>query len=167
MRNDYRVQAPEPIKRTVQKVAASDGFARFAPTVIPPLDRAVSKLTRGRVMLSQWMVPPIVLTTTGARSGEPRRTPLATIPLDGDLYVVASNFGNERHPAWSYNLIAHPEATVTMHGSDRRVRTTLLSAEEKEAAWPRMVEVWPPYDRYVERSGRDLRVFRLETIDPE
>jgi deazaflavin-dependent oxidoreductase (nitroreductase family) len=165
MRNDWRVQAPEPIKRTVQKVAASDGFARFAPTVIPPLDRAVSKLTRGRVMLSQWMVPSIVLTTTGARSGEPRRTPLATIPLDGDLYVVGSNFGTERHPAWSYNLIADPTASVTYEGRERQVSATLLDAESKQAVWPRLVEVWPLYDRYVERSGRDLRVFRLSFMD--
>lgn len=161
MRSVQRVKALEPIKRTVQKVAASDGFARFAPTVIPPLDRAVSKLTRGRVMLSQWMVPSIVLTTTGARSGQPRRTPLATVPIDGDLYVVASNFGNENHPAWSYNLMANPAASVVHEGTERQVSATLLDADSKEAVWPRLVEVWPPYDRYVERSGRELRVFRL------
>lgn len=157
--------APEPVRRTVQKIAASDRFARLAPKVIPPLDRAVSKLTSGRVMLSQWIVPSIVLTSTGARSGEQRRTPLATIPLDDDLYVVASNFGGENHPAWSYNLIANPEVTVTMDGEDRPMTATLLDPEQKEQVWPRLVEVWPPYDRYVERSSRNLRVFRLSQTD--
>jgi deazaflavin-dependent oxidoreductase (nitroreductase family) len=117
------------------------------------------------VLLSQWIVPSIVLTTTGARSGKPRRTPLATIPVDGDLYVVASNFGNESHPAWSYNLMANPAASVVYEGRERQVAATLLDAESKEAVWPKLAEVWPPYDRYAERSRRDLRVFRLSCTD--
>lgn len=151
--------------RTVQKVAASDRFASFAPKVIPPLDRTLSNVTRGRFMLSQWIVPSIVLTTTGARSGQLRRTPLATIPLDDDLFVVASNFGGERHPAWSYNLMATPDVTVTMDGVDRPMTAALLDPDQKRSVWPRLVEVWPPYDRYVERSGRELRVFRLSYRD--
>lgn len=129
------------------------------------MDRAVSRLTRGRVMMAQWIVPSIVLTTTGAKSGQLRRTPLATIPLDEDLYVVASNFGGENHPAWSYNVIANPEVTVTLHGEDRPMTATLLDPDQKRQVWPRLVEVWPPYDRYLERSGRELRVFRLIYTD--
>ena len=157
--------APAVVKRSVQKVASSERFARVAPKFIPSLDRALSKLTGGRLMLSQWVVPSIVLTTIGARSGEPRRTPLATVPLDGDYYVVASNFGQEKHPAWSYNLMANPQATIKINGTDRNVASTLLDPEAKDEVWPRLVKEWPPYDRYVERSGRDLRVFRLTSAD--
>jgi len=159
------MQAPELVRRAVQRVAASDRFGAMAPKVIPPMDRALAKVTRGRVLLSQWIVPSIILHTTGAKSGQSRESSLATVPHDGDLYVVGSNFGQESHPAWSYNLIAHPRASVTMHGKQRPVDSVLLGPDEKAAIWPALTKAWPPYDRYVERSGRDLRVFRLTWVD--
>jgi deazaflavin-dependent oxidoreductase (nitroreductase family) len=149
------------MRRLVQRVAASDRFAAVAPRLLLPLDRTVYRVTGGRLMPSQAVVPSIVLTTTGARSGQPRGVPLAAIPLDGDWFVVASNFGREHHPAWSANLIADPAATMTMHGRERQVTAELLDADQKAEVWPRLTEVWPPFDSYVERSGRDLRVFRL------
>lgn len=155
------MEAPRFVHRSVQRLAASDRFAAVAPKVVPPADRALQKLTRGRVLLSQWVVPSIMLTTTGAKSGQLRRSPLAAVPLEGDYFVVASNFGQASHPAWSYNLIANPRAVMTMHGKDRTIDGLLLTPEQKAAVWPELTKAWPPYDRYVERSGRDLRVFRL------
>ena len=108
------------------------------------------------------VVMALVLTTTGAKSGLQRETPLATMP-DGDaFYVVGSNFGREKHPAWTGNLIANPQARVTFRGRTIDVRARQLSDDEKAAVWPKLTKMWPTYDRYVERSGRNLRVFRLE-----
>lgn len=87
---------------------------------------------------------------------------MVAVPLDGDLYVVGSNFGGEHHPAWSYNLIAHPDATTTMEGRNTPVTAELLDDEDKARVWPQLVEEWPPYARYAERTERDLRVFRLD-----
>jgi deazaflavin-dependent oxidoreductase (nitroreductase family) len=147
----------------IDRIAGSESFLRIAPKFVPKLDRAVHRLTRGKVMLSDRKVPALILHTTGAKSGQPRETPLASMP-DGDgWYVVGSNFGQEKHPAWSTNLLAHPDAAVTVKGRRVEVRARLLDADEKRAVWPRLLEVWPNYDRYVERSGgRDLRVFRLD-----
>lgn len=75
---------------------------------------------------------------------------------------MGSNFGTDKHPAWSGNLLTNPEATVSFRGRRRPMKAQLLSAEEKAMVWPRLLTVWPTYDSYVERSGRDLRVFRLE-----
>jgi deazaflavin-dependent oxidoreductase (nitroreductase family) len=145
-----------------QWVAASSGFRAVGPKVVPPLDRLLSRLTGGRVVLSGAMVPSLVLETTGAKSGQRRTTPLACLPEDGGSFlVVGSNFGQEKHPAWTANLKAHPEATVTFRGRTTPVTATLLDAEEKAEVWPRLTAVWPNYDRYTEVSGRDLRVFRL------
>lgn len=152
---------PAPVKRIVQRVVGSDPFVSVAPRLVLPLDRALYRLTGGRLMLSEAVVPSVMLTTTGSRSGEPRHVPLAAVPLDGDWFVVASNFGREHHPAWSRNLMADPSATLTRHGEERAVTAHLLDAEEKAGVWPELTKVWPPFDRYVERSGRDLRVFRL------
>ena len=151
-----------PLGRVTQWVAGSSGFRAVGPKVVPPVDRLLSRITGGRVVLSGSLVPSLVLESTGAKTGRRRTTPLACLPEDdGSFLVVGSNFGRERHPAWTANLRAHPGATVTFRGRTIPVRAALLSAEEKAAVWPRLTAVWPNYDRYTEVSGRDLRVFRL------
>jgi deazaflavin-dependent oxidoreductase (nitroreductase family) len=148
--------------RAVQKVAASPLFAKVAPPVVTRLDRLVHRVTGGRRILGQGLVPTLVLTARGAKSGEPRTVPLACVP-DGDvIYLVGSNFGRERHPAWTGNLLKHPRATVSFEGRTFDVEASLLGPDEKAAVWPTLRAVWPNYDVYTERSGRDLRVFRLE-----
>jgi len=143
-------------------MAGSKVFADVGSKIVPPLDRFLSKISGGRIVVSAGVVPSLVLTTTGRKSGQPRRTPLATLPVGDDFLVVGSNFGKEHHPAWTANLMANPEASVSFKGKDIRVVAHLLDADEKKEVWPKLLEIWPTYDRYVERSGRDLRVFRLE-----
>jgi deazaflavin-dependent oxidoreductase (nitroreductase family) len=140
-------------------------FAKAGPRVVPPLDRALSRASGGRLMMSRLMLPCAVVTTTGRKSGLPRESPLAAIPLDGDLYVVGSNFGREHHPAWSWNLIADPAAMVSFDGETYPARAHLLDDDEKRRTWPALIERWPLFDQYVDRSGRDLRVFRLVRFD--
>jgi deazaflavin-dependent oxidoreductase (nitroreductase family) len=148
----------------VQRLATADWFARHAPGLMPRLDRLVHRLTGGRMMLSNGMLPVILLTTTGAKSGLPRESPLAAVPLHGHHYIVGSNFGGESHPSWSYNLVASPRATMSLKGAVREVEAHLLTPEQREHVWPELTRVWPPFDTYVERSGRDLRVFRLVEV---
>lgn len=151
-----------PIGRVVQKVAGSPLFAKVGPPIITPLDRFVHRISGGRTILSRGLVPTVVLTTTGAKTGQPRQVPLACLP-DGDvIYLIGSNFGREHHPAWTGNLLKNPRAEVSFRGEEFPVDAHLLSDDEKAEVWPRILEMWPTYDRYVERSGRNLRVFRLE-----
>jgi deazaflavin-dependent oxidoreductase (nitroreductase family) len=153
-----------PVGRVVQSLARRRRFSLVALRVAPKLDRFVSRVTGGRFVVSQLLVPMMMLTTTGAKSGLPRQSPLATLP-DGDaFYVIGSNFGTEKHPAWSGNLLKNPEAKVTFRGRTIDVVARLLTPEEKAEVWPRILTVWPSYDSYVERSGRDIRVFRLEPV---
>jgi deazaflavin-dependent oxidoreductase (nitroreductase family) len=156
------VRVDGPVGRVVQKVAGSAAFARVAPKVVPPMDKVLHRLSGGRFVLSAALLPSLVLTTTGAKSGEPREAPLATLPVEGGFLVVGSNFGREKHPAWTGNLLKNPEATVSYKGQRIPVTARLLDDDEKEAVWPQLTTLWPTYDRYVERSGRNLRVFRLE-----
>jgi deazaflavin-dependent oxidoreductase (nitroreductase family) len=158
-----RFSVDSTIGRAVQKVAGSKRFAPVAKHVVPRLDRGLSKVTGGRFVVSSLLVPSLVLTHTGAKTGQRRTTPLACMPDgDGAWYVVASNFGQAKHPAWSGNLIATPAARVTYEGQTSDVTAHLLTDEEKAEVWPRLTAVWPTYDKYVELSGqRNLRVFRL------
>jgi len=150
-------------ERVVQRVSSTRGFAKVAPHVIPALDRAVHRLTRGKVLLSAQMLPGVILTSTGARSGLPRRTPLACMPEDGGRgwILIGSNFGRTGHPDWTHNLLAHPEAEVSWKGEDIPVRAFLLEGEERAAVWKKALAFWPPYATYQARVEREIRLFRL------
>jgi deazaflavin-dependent oxidoreductase (nitroreductase family) len=153
------------VGRSVQAMAGSRWFAKVGPPVVPHIDRLLNRVFGGRVLMSSMMLPCAVVTTTGRKSGLPRESPLASVPLDGALYVVGSNFGRPQHPAWSWNLLADPSAQVSFRGDHFDATAELLSPEDKAATWPRLIERWPLFDQYVERSGRDLRVFRLRRVD--
>jgi deazaflavin-dependent oxidoreductase (nitroreductase family) len=144
-------------------MAGSEAFLRVAPHFVPRLDRFLQRVTRGRVTLTGNQVPGLMLHCIGARTGQRRDVPMATMP-DGDaFYVVGSNYGQASHPAWTANLLAHPDVEVTYRQRRIPVTARLLDAGEKAAVWPRLTAMWPNYDKYVARSGgRDLRVFRLE-----
>ncbi|AKA04452.1 nitroreductase family deazaflavin-dependent oxidoreductase [Streptomyces noursei] len=149
--------------RLVQKISSTRTFARIAPHVIPALDRAVHRLSGGKALLSTRMLPGVVLTATGARSGLPRSTPLACMPQDdGGWLLIGSNFGRPGHPAWTGNLIKNPEAEVSWRGRDVPVRARLLTGEERARAWRAALEFWPPYAAYQARLEREIRLFRLD-----
>ena len=147
--------------RLVQKVSATRGFAKVAPHVVPALDRAVHRLSGGRVLLSAQMLPGVILTSTGARSGRPRRTPLACMPDGDDWLLVGSNFGRTGHPAWTYNLLARPDADISWKGRDVPVTARLLEGAERADAWRQLLTFWPPYAAYQDRVDREIRIFRL------
>ncbi len=94
---------------------------------MPPLERATSWITRGRSPLSGALVPSLVLHTIGAKSGLVRDIPLMYCPEPPDrILIVGSNFGRPDHPAWTLNLLAHPDAAVTVKGRRFDVRAELI-----------------------------------------
>ncbi|MFE7553359.1 nitroreductase family deazaflavin-dependent oxidoreductase [Streptomyces gardneri] len=148
--------------RLMQKVSSTRTFARIAPHVIPAMDKAVHRLTGGKVLLSARMLPGVILTARGARSGLPRVTPLACMPEpDGGWLLIGSNFGRPGHPAWTANLLAHPDVEVNWRGESIPVRAELLAGEARAAAWKAALEFWPPYATYQQRVEREIRLFRL------
>ncbi|MDW4903830.1 nitroreductase family deazaflavin-dependent oxidoreductase [Streptomyces sp. ADMS] len=155
------------VVKAVQKVSSAPAFARIAPHVVPALDRAVHRLTRGKVLLSAQLLPGVVLTVRGAKSGQPRRTPLACMPegegkgSGGSWLLIGSNFGRTGHPAWTANLLAHPDAEVSWKGEDIPVTARLLAGEERDAAWKALLAFWPPYATYQARIEREIRIFRI------
>ncbi|MCX4394776.1 MULTISPECIES: nitroreductase family deazaflavin-dependent oxidoreductase [unclassified Streptomyces] len=158
-----------PGVRLVQKVSSTRAFAKVAPHVVPVMDRTVHRLTRGKVLLSARMLPGLILTVPGARSGQLRTTPLACMPEKGaeqSWILVGSNFGRSGHPAWTANLLAGPDrAVVNWQGRDIPVRATLLEGEEREEVWRAALKFWPPYATYQARVEREIRLFRLRGRD--
>jgi len=104
----------------------------------------------------------IILSTTGRRTGRPRKTPLIRIP-DGDRYlVVASQGGAPTHPHWYLNLAEHPDVTIQDRGEVRAYRAHVASPAEKRELWPKAVAEWPDYDDYQQRTERDIPLIVCE-----
>ena len=122
-------------------------------------------LTRGRVQLSGLLVPSLVLHTIGAKSGLERDSTLMYCPEPkGRILVTGSNFARDTHPAWTANLLANPDAAVSIKGKRIQVRATLITDAERDAVWEYIEKQWPGYRGYEVASGRVLRIFRLEPV---
>lgn len=106
-------------------------------------------------------LPMLALTTTGARSGQPRTVQLAYHRDGDDLLVVASAMGQAKHPAWRYNLDAHPEVMVLVRGEEYPATATVLTPEEKAARWDAIATTIPQMRVYERRTDRAIRVYRL------
>lgn len=132
----------------------------FIRLVYQPLDRAVYRLTRGRRGLSPTREV-LLLTSTGRKTGEPRQNPLMYLEHDGSYWVMGSNFGRDHHPAWTANLLAHPDATVQIGSLSVPVRARLATDEERQRLWPQLLEVYPPWSAYTGWTGRSFRLFEL------
>jgi deazaflavin-dependent oxidoreductase (nitroreductase family) len=152
----------------VARFSRSAFFRRVGPTIMPPLERATSWLTRGRSPLSGALVPSLVLHTIGAKSGLARDIPLMYCPEPPDhILIVGSNFGRPDHPAWTLNLLAHPDAAVTVKGRRFDVRAQLIDDREREAVWEHIQRQWPSYRKYELTAHRELRIFRLTPAQPK
>jgi deazaflavin-dependent oxidoreductase (nitroreductase family) len=142
-------------------------FRRLGPVALAPIEAVLARLTGGHVQLSALLVPSLVLHTTGAKSGEPRDAPLMYTPDGiGRAIVAGTNFAGGRHPAWSANLLAHPDAAITVRGRRMPVRAELVPDGERDAAWARIEAQWPGYRRWERESGRTVRLFRLQPVRP-
>jgi deazaflavin-dependent oxidoreductase (nitroreductase family) len=106
--------------------------------------------------------PLILLTTKGAKTGQLRIIPLMYVPYDNQILAIASKGGAVNHPEWYYNVLAHPDVTVEV--GDEKFETTarILTGTEREKAFEKAVEVFPPYGKYQKKAPREIPVIALE-----
>jgi deazaflavin-dependent oxidoreductase (nitroreductase family) len=122
-------QPPTRFKRLMTSIALSRPGTWFYINVASRLDPWLIRATRGRIDSSMGVVPIVLLTARGARSGIKRTVPLLYFTDRDDVILMASSFGRPRYPAWYHNLKAHPE--VSLH---RRGRTGSYVAHEVDSA---------------------------------
>lgn len=107
----------------------------------------------------------VLLTTTGARTGQPRTCPLVYSMDGGDHIVVASKGGAPAHPAWYLNLLADPVVTVEVAGQVFQARaTTIDGGLERDRLYAQHAEVEPGFRDYESRTDRVIPVVRLARI---
>ena len=104
----------------------------------------------------------ILLTTRGAKTGQPRIAPLMLVENGDRILAVASKGGYPSHPDWYLNLLAHPEVTVEVGTEKFETTARILTGEEREHAFARAAEVFPPYADYQQKTAREIPVIALE-----
>lgn len=154
------------LRALVAWVSRRAWFRRAAPSFMPALERLVRFVTFGRTGAAGIIVPSLVLHTVGAKSGLPRETELMCVPEGEGWLVTGSNFAGDKHPAWTYNLAAHPHAEITWKRERFPVYADLIGDDEREAVWTFIESQWPGYRGYERASGRVLRIFRLRRLWP-
>jgi deazaflavin-dependent oxidoreductase (nitroreductase family) len=103
----------------------------------------------------------LLLTTTGARTGQRRAVPLTYLP-DGDRYIVtAGNAGSDRHPAWYYNLVANPDVTIEVETEVFEAVAIIADEPEREALYGPFAATYPQADGYQAQTIRQIPVVIL------
>jgi deazaflavin-dependent oxidoreductase (nitroreductase family) len=110
------------------------------------------------------MVPTLLLTTVGRKSGTALTLPLIFGRSGPNYVVVASKGGAPAHPAWYLNLQAKPEVQVQVKAEKFTALAHTADAEERAALWPKMVEIYGPYADYQTKTDRQIPVVVLKRV---
>lgn len=116
------------------------------------------KLSGGRIMGSMGGTPVCLVEMRGHKSGRRLTIPLMYNPVGDDVILVASLGGAPRNPHWFASVIANPEIVIQVGSTRRRMRPRQASPEEKSALWPKLVENFPSFGAYQQKTTRDIPV---------
>jgi deazaflavin-dependent oxidoreductase (nitroreductase family) len=160
----YRAQRDKTrIDKAMQALARSRFGGWLFVNVFPAIDRWLIPLSHGRLKVAMGQLI-LLLHTRGARSEEPRTTPLLYTPYGDAFVVVASKAGAQHHPAWYHNVLRHPDdVAVTLAGTRRRVRARVVDGPERDRLWERVNDNYNGYEIYQSRApDRTIPVIVLE-----
>jgi deazaflavin-dependent oxidoreductase (nitroreductase family) len=129
------------------------------------IDKQVQRLTKGRWSILRIAgLPNLMLTVLGRKSGVPRSTPLLCVPYGEGQLIAGSNFGGARAPVWVVNVRAADRVTVSIGGATHEAVPREITGEEREQVWAHMLQTWPNYAKYAERTDRLIPVFYLDPV---
>lgn len=106
--------------------------------------------------------PMLLLHTIGAKSGKLHIVPMRTLEHGGAMYVFASAHGQDRHPDWYHNLIAHPEIVIEKGTQTIAVRATEMLGEERDSIFALQTARFPLFAEFAQKLSRVIPVFRLD-----
>ncbi len=110
------------------------------------------------------ILPTLLLTTTGCKSGEPRSLPLIYGKVGDSYAIIASKGGMPNHPLWYRNLEANPECELMVGAKAVTARSRTAEGAERERIWDQMAKIYPPYLDYQKATERTIPVVVLDPI---
>lgn len=109
-------------------------------------------------------LPVVIVTTTGAKTGKIRKTPLMRVEHAGRYAAVASLGGAPKHPVWYFNLLANPHVELQDGPEKWEMTAREVTGAEREEWWARAVAAFPPYAGYARKTERTIPVIVLEPV---
>jgi len=148
------------LESRLREVAEYEATLRHTP--LTSALRSLGRRTRGRIAARLYGLPVLLLDTIGSRSGLPRTSPVIYLRDGDDFVVVGTNWGQFHHPAWSGNLLAHPDAEIEVGPVRLAVTAELADQAAWDRLWTRFCAIYPGYANYLQRCGdRVPRMFLL------
>lgn len=126
---------------------------------------ALYRSTGGRIGSRMGPTRILLLTTIGRKSRKPHTVALGYFDDAPNLFIVASNNGSERYPAWYLNLTAHPEVEVQVKDQRRRMIATTATPEERERLWARLATEAKQYAGYQKKMSREIPIVILRAVE--
>jgi deazaflavin-dependent oxidoreductase (nitroreductase family) len=160
----YEVRKANAAQVAMQHIAGTRAGAWVFARTLRHIDRALLRLSRGQVTLPAVVaaLPVLTVTTTGARTGQRRTTPLLGVPAGDDIAVIGTNFGQSRTPGWYHNMRADPKVEVTYRNKTVKALAREADDGERRAIWDRARPVYVGYDAYASRiKNREIHVMIL------
>ena len=150
-----RFDQANTLQRGMRLLAGTRPMAWMFARVLHHVDGPVLRRSSGRHSVSSALtgLPIVELTTVGARSGERRTLPLIGVPDGNRLVLVASNYGQQRNPAWYHNLKANPRCSTAFRGQRHEMEAYEAEGEERKRLWELDLSVYPPRNHYAQRAG--------------
>lgn len=161
----YKERRPNLFRRGIWMFSSSKPGAWLFAKVLHHIDLFLARVSKGRVTVAGSIggLPVITLVTTGAKSGQRRESPLLGIPVDGNLAVIGTHFGQKGTPGWWFNLKTHPEVEVTFDGRSAPARAREIDPSEREAIWAKASSIYMGFPKYEERIlDRPINIAVLE-----
>jgi deazaflavin-dependent oxidoreductase (nitroreductase family) len=104
----------------------------------------------------------LLLTTTGAKSGQPRLAPLAYLTIDGTMIIIGSKAGADTNPDWVHNLRANSRAHIEVGTDAYDVVARELPPQERDEMYPKVVALAPGFGDYQAKTSRVIPLFELQ-----
>ena len=106
----------------------------------------------------------VLVTTTGAKSGQPRLAPLAYFTIDDKMIIVGSKGGHPNHPDWVHNLRANPRAHIEVGTEQYEVVARELAPGERDETYPKVVALRAEFGDYQAKTSRVIPLFELQRV---
>jgi deazaflavin-dependent oxidoreductase (nitroreductase family) len=155
------IEMTEPLPDLAIYTAATD----------PPAQQRYNELlieqfrtNAGKVTGQFGNLPVLLLETIGAKSGASRTTPLVYFKDGGRYLIIASKAGAPTNPAWYHNLVANPAVSVELPNESVDVQARVAKGDERDRLFQKVVEHFPIYSGYQQKTGRTIPVIVLERV---
>lgn len=149
-------------------LAIKIGAISWMPKLLPQItwvDKRIQGATQGHWSILRIAgLPNLMLTVKGRKSGVPRTTPLLCVPYEDSHLIAGSYFGGPKTPVWVANVRAAAEVTVSVRGHSHTAIPQEIGDEDRDRIWAHMVETWPNFAKYEERTTRKIPIFLLKRV---